>query len=353
MGGALKTKSFAKSIIQTALATALMLAGAATISWAQNVKITPLGTHPGELCDRDRATIFEDPTGVRLIYDVGQSTTGADDPRLVNLHAVLLSHAHGDHIGDRKLKALGAGTCERPEVVPAGSHSMTAEIAAAKNAAVVMVADLSVFIGKKIEAITGKPTPACSQAGGATAVPVAAPCRSNLQLGGTHVIKAADAVRGVEITIVYAAHGNGLPLSLLDEAERKSLAANGLSVEPGPPGRLCHQVYQRAHRLPVGGYRHPQRDENDRARFPQGQSRFVQSRAERGDPGFRRVCGEPTHQAGGSHRHACERRRNFGRKAETELAHRRLHQAEQAPSAPRHKRQDDGVQRQREVRSGV
>jgi len=30
---------------------------------AQNVKITPVGSHPGELCANDRATIFEDPTG--------------------------------------------------------------------------------------------------------------------------------------------------------------------------------------------------------------------------------------------------------------------------------------------------
>jgi L-ascorbate metabolism protein UlaG (beta-lactamase superfamily) len=35
--------------------------------------------------------------------------------------------------------------------------------------------------------------------------------------------------------VVYAAHANSLPLSLLGEAERKSLAANGVSVEPGPP----------------------------------------------------------------------------------------------------------------------
>ena len=38
-------------------------------TFAQNVKITPLGSHAGELCDRDRATIFEDPTGVRILYD--------------------------------------------------------------------------------------------------------------------------------------------------------------------------------------------------------------------------------------------------------------------------------------------
>ena len=97
---------------------------------AQNVKITPLGSHPGELCASDRATLFEDPTGVRLLYDVGHTLTGADDPRLGDIHLVLLSHAHGDHLGDRKLKAPGAGTCAAVESVPAGSNSMTAEVAA-------------------------------------------------------------------------------------------------------------------------------------------------------------------------------------------------------------------------------
>ena len=68
-------------------ALALCAASAA----AQNVKITPLGSHAGELCARDRATIFEDPTGVRILYDAGQSVTGAEDPRLGTLHVVLLS----------------------------------------------------------------------------------------------------------------------------------------------------------------------------------------------------------------------------------------------------------------------
>src|SRR5689334_9145878 len=101
-----------KNFTMSLLVFALSVIGAA--AWAQNVKITPLGTHPGELCNRDRATIFEDPTGVRILYDAGQSVMGAEDPRLGTIHVVLLTHAHSDHIGDRKIAALNAGTCERP-----------------------------------------------------------------------------------------------------------------------------------------------------------------------------------------------------------------------------------------------
>src|SRR6266581_4406881 len=113
----------------------ILVLAAATCSTAgaQVVKIIPLGSHAGELCMRDRATIFEDPTGVRILYDAGQSVTGADDPRLGNIDVVLLRHAHGDHIGDQKLKSLEADTCESPEVVSAAPNSTTAEVAAAKN----------------------------------------------------------------------------------------------------------------------------------------------------------------------------------------------------------------------------
>jgi L-ascorbate metabolism protein UlaG (beta-lactamase superfamily) len=223
----MKTKLFALAL----LASSLLFGGAA---WAQNVKITPLGSHAGELCGRDRATLFEDPTGVRILYDAGHSTLGAEDPRLGDIHGVLLSHAHGDHFGDMKMKALGEGPCDTPTIVPAGSNGVTAEIAAAKKAAMIAVVDLSVFLGKKIEVITGKPTDLCAPASG-TIVPLAAPCRSNIHLGGTHVLKTAGAQQGVEISIVHAAHANSLPLSVISEPERKVLAANGLAFAPGPP----------------------------------------------------------------------------------------------------------------------
>src|SRR5436853_6545030 len=166
-------------------ALALMLATAP--AGAQNVKVTPVGSHPGELCANDRATIFEDPTGVRILYDVGQTVTGTADSRLGDIHVVPLSHAHGDHLGDQKLQALGAGTCDNSGRVSAGTNSMTAEVAAAKNAAIAMTSDMGSFVGRKIQNITGKPVAPCPAPGGITTVPVAAPCRSNTHLGGAFV----------------------------------------------------------------------------------------------------------------------------------------------------------------------
>ena len=217
---------------------AVMVLGCAP-AWAQNVKITPLGSHDGELCANDRATLFEDPTGVRILYDVGHTLTGADDPRLGDIHLVLLSHVHGDHIGDQKLKAPGAGTCSNSGRVPAGPNSMTAEVAAAKNAALVMTSDMGAFVGAKVRNITGgKPIAPCPQSGGVTSVPVATPCRSNTHLGGAFVARAAGAAQGVEITIVFASHANNVPLSLLSEAQRANLAPDGTSIVIGPPTGL-------------------------------------------------------------------------------------------------------------------
>src|SRR4030095_10081050 len=132
----------------------------------QNRKITPIGSHPGELCANDRAIFFEDPTGVRLLYDPAHNVTGGDDPRLGTIHAVLLSHVHGDHIGDLKLKAPGAGTCANSERVPA-PNSTTAEVAAAKNAALVMTRANGGLVGAKVQSIRpGKPIGFCPQTNG-------------------------------------------------------------------------------------------------------------------------------------------------------------------------------------------
>lgn len=208
---------------------------AASAAWAQNVKITPLGSHPGELCDRDRATIFEDPTGVHILYDPGQSITGGDDPRLGDVHVVLLSHAHGDHMGDRKMKALGAGTCEKPETIPAAPNGTTAEVVAAKNAAIDMIVPMGVFIAKKVEHIQGKPMGNCAAPGGAINVPVSAPCLATTQLGGTRVFKATGADKGVEVTIVAASHDSTVSRALLTAEGKKNADADAVSYYLGPP----------------------------------------------------------------------------------------------------------------------
>src|SRR5688572_17619348 len=185
--------------MKTACAVTLLGIALASPALAQNVKITPIGSHPGELCANDRATLFEDPTGVRILYDVGHTLTGPDDPRLGDIHLVLLSHVHGDHIGDQKLKAPGAGTCTNSGRVPAGPNSMTAEVAAAKNAALVMTSDMGTFIGARVRNITGgKPITPCPQTAGVTNVPVATSCRSNTHLGGAFIARAAGATQGVE-----------------------------------------------------------------------------------------------------------------------------------------------------------
>jgi len=215
----------------------LVLAAFAGVCAAQNVKMIPLGTHNGELCDRDRAMIIEDPTGVRFLYDPGQSVLGGDDPRLGTVHVVLLSHAHGDHMGDMRLKALGAGTCGRPELASAAPNTTAAEIAAAKDAGLVMILQMANFLGKRVEAIKGKPTPACpvGASGDDHTVPFASACVAGNNLGGTRSFKMANATKAVEVTIVPAAHDSSVTRGLLSEAERRNLEPDNLSLPLGPP----------------------------------------------------------------------------------------------------------------------
>lgn len=216
------------------LACAAIALALAIPAFAQNVKITPIGSHPGELCANDRALVFEDPTGVRFLYDPAHNVTGGDDPRLGTIHLVLLTHMHGDHVGDQKLKAPGAGTCANSGRVPA-PNSTTAEVVAAKNAVLVTTRAMAGFVSNKIRAMRGKPLPFCPQPAGTTTVPVEAMCSSRIDMGGVFTAKAADASQAVQITIVPAAHVNNAPPALLSEAERERLKADGAILDYGPP----------------------------------------------------------------------------------------------------------------------
>src|SRR5437868_11892890 len=97
---------------------------------AANVKVTPLGSHDGEFCPQDRALVFEDPNGTRILYDPGRTVAGAGDPRLGKIDVILVTHMHGDHAGNAHNKAPNSGTCADPDMsVSAVPNTNAANIA--------------------------------------------------------------------------------------------------------------------------------------------------------------------------------------------------------------------------------
>ena len=62
-----------------ALAAVALIMSVPLAASAQTVKVTPLGSHEGEFCSRDRALIFEDPDGTHLLYDAGNTVRGPED----------------------------------------------------------------------------------------------------------------------------------------------------------------------------------------------------------------------------------------------------------------------------------
>ena len=178
------------------------------------VRVTPLGSHQGELCARDRAILFEDPTGARILYDPGFAVDETD-ARLGDVHVVLLSHAHNDHIGSRRDRG---GTCASPAMGPANVHSNVASIAATKNAAVFTANEAAQFLGVKIQAIRGSATPVCPSSGfdDETTVPLSSACIASLGVSGTRTVKRAGANSVVRITAVQAIHPNNIPAAVVD-----------------------------------------------------------------------------------------------------------------------------------------
>ena len=77
---------------ESSIASTCMAALIAEVALAANVKVTPLGGQDGEFCPQDRALIFEDPNGTRILYDAGRTVAGANDPRLGKIDIILVSH---------------------------------------------------------------------------------------------------------------------------------------------------------------------------------------------------------------------------------------------------------------------
>ena len=144
-----------------ALLRTVALLGAAALAQpalAQNVKVTPLGGQEGEFCPFDRALIFEDPSGTRILYDPGRTVAGPNDPRLGKIDAVLVTHMHGDHLGDKHNAAPNSGACDKPDIsVSALPHGNAVNIAVAKGARIITGSEMPTFFGNKLKAAGGDP----------------------------------------------------------------------------------------------------------------------------------------------------------------------------------------------------
>jgi L-ascorbate metabolism protein UlaG (beta-lactamase superfamily) len=180
---------------------------------ADIVRVTPLGGEEGEFCPMDRAMIFEDPNGTRILYDAGRTVAGPDDPRLGEIDIVLVSHVHGDHVGDRHAAAADSGSCAEPDAsVSAMPHSNSVAIAVAKEAQMVTGSEMAGFFAGKLEAAGGDPQNSLL-----------------VRFGGNRI------VGGVAITTVPAVHSNGLAPGFVEGPLGEYLQAAGIAAYVGPP----------------------------------------------------------------------------------------------------------------------
>jgi L-ascorbate metabolism protein UlaG (beta-lactamase superfamily) len=180
---------------------------------ADTVRVTPLGSHDGEFCGRDRALIFEDPDGTRLLYDAGRTVAGAKDPRLGKIDAILVSHMHGDHVGNQHIEATNQGTCAKPltpvDVLP---NTNSVNIALAKKAKIITGSEMPKFFASKLKAFGADPGDA-----------------ELVRFGGSRKIN------GVTITTVPAVHSNGIAPGMIGGQLGDLLHASGLTAYAGPP----------------------------------------------------------------------------------------------------------------------
>jgi L-ascorbate metabolism protein UlaG (beta-lactamase superfamily) len=177
------------------------------------VKVMPLGGFEGEFCAQDRALVFEDPNGTRVLYDPGRTVMGGADPRLGKIDIVLVTHTHGDHLGNAHMKAIGAGTCAAPDAsVPDTPNGNATNIALAKKAKIVTGSDMPSFFAAKLRANGGNPADSVLA-----------------RFGGSVTIG------GVKIATVTAMHSNGLDPDYIPGDLGKAMKDAGIWGDVGLP----------------------------------------------------------------------------------------------------------------------
>ena len=192
-------------------ASAVVAAALSLPVGAQTVKVTPLGGIDGEFCAQDRALVFEDPNGTRILYDPGRTVAGASDPRLGKIDIVLVSHMHGDHAGNAHNAAPNSGSCDKPDVsVSAMPNSNAANIAIAKKSKIVTGSEMPPFFAAKLKAGGGDPA------------------NSMLARFGGSVT-----VGGVRIATVVAMHSNGVDPDYIGGELGKAMKDAGIAGDVG------------------------------------------------------------------------------------------------------------------------
>ncbi|MEM7561842.1 MAG: MBL fold metallo-hydrolase [Pseudomonadota bacterium] len=195
-----------------AIVTSLLLLPLSVHS-AGIVKVTPLGSHSGEFCQLDRALIFEDPDGTRLLYDPGRTVAGPEDERLGEIDAILISHMHGDHVGDKHIAGVSDSACQNLQF-PINSLPTTNAVAIAvnKGAKIITGSEMPRFFAHKLKRANGDPK------------------KSQLvRFGATRM------VGGVAVTTVPAAHSNGISGAMVGGDLGEMLNRTGLTAYAGPP----------------------------------------------------------------------------------------------------------------------
>ena len=188
------------------LAALLCVSATGAFAATGAVKVTPLGSHDGEFCPQDRALIFEDPNGTRVLYDPGRTVAGPQDPRLGKIDVVLVTHMHGDHVGNAHIPAPNAGDCGKPDTsVSALPNTSAVSIALAHKAKIVTGSEMPTFFQAKLRAAGGNPAD------------------SILARFGGSVTSG-----GVRIATVTAVHSNGVDPSYFGGELGKMLSAAGV-----------------------------------------------------------------------------------------------------------------------------
>jgi len=190
------------------------------------VTITPLGAVAGEFCALDRAMLFEDPSGVKILIQPGRTVSGSDDPRLDEVDVILLDHTHGDHIGDRiDVACDGSGGTS----LSASGIPNIAEIAAVKNSAILVGGELVPWLQDRVGASLGAGVGGCGASGltQLTEVLRSTPCVDTLRPGASRELQLGGLATGVRVSTVQATHSNGIAAEFVDGALPAGTTAYG------------------------------------------------------------------------------------------------------------------------------